>query len=60
MFASTPAELAAAWQLRGEISEVGIPASLLESAIEDWLHTEVSNTGHLHEQMLRVRAFFGS
>lgn len=60
VFASTPTELAAAWQLRAETSEAGVPSSLLESAIEDWLHTEVSNTGHLYEQMLRVKAFFGS
>jgi hypothetical protein len=60
VFATSPSELSAAWQLRAETSEVGIPSSLLESAIEDWLHTQVSNTGHLYEQMIRVRSFFGS
>ena len=59
-FGSTPAEMSAAWQLRAETGEAGISPGLLESAIEDWLHTQVSNTGHLYEQMLRVRSFFGS
>ena len=60
VFAATPAELASAWQLRAEVSEAHVPPSLLHSAIEDWLHTETSNTGQLYEQMARVRAFFGS
>ena len=58
MFAGTPADLASAWQLRAAVSESGISPSLVESAIEDWLHTQTSNTGQLYEQMARVRAFF--
>lgn len=60
MFASTPEELASAWQLRAETREAGIEPALVESAIESWLHTETSNTGQLYEQMARVRSFFGS
>lgn len=59
-FAGTPAELASAWQLRAEASEAGISPGLVESAIEEWLHTETSNTGQLYEQMAHVRSFFGS
>lgn len=60
VFAATPAELARAWQLRAEASEAGISHGLIESAIEEWLHTETSNTGQLYEQMSRVRSFFDS
>jgi hypothetical protein len=59
VFAGTPAELASACQLRAETSEGHVPPSLLESAIEDWLHTQTSNTGQLYEQMAQVRAFLG-
>jgi hypothetical protein len=59
VFASTPAELASAWQLRARALEAGISPALVASAIEDWLHTETSNTGQLYEQMARVRSFFG-
>lgn len=59
VFAGTPEELASAWQLRAETSEASIPLSLVESAIENWLHTQTSNTGQLYEQMARVRSFFG-
>ena len=58
VFAGTPAELAAAEQLRADIWRESIPPALLVSAIEDWLHTETSNTGQLYEQMARVRSFF--
>lgn len=58
VFAGTPAEQACAEQLRAEIRRESIPPSLLVSAIDDWLHTETSNTGQLYEQMARVRAFF--
>ena len=58
-FAGTPAERACAELLRAEIQRELIPPSLLESAIEDRLHTETSNTGQLYEQMARVRSFFG-
>lgn len=59
VFAGTPEELANAWELRTETRKAGISPSLVESAIEDWLHTETSNTGQLYEQMSRVRSFFG-
>lgn len=59
LFGGTREKLAAAWQLRAELSEMGVPRGLLESAIEDWLHTQTSNTGQLYDQMARVRAFFG-
>jgi hypothetical protein len=59
MFAGTAAERASAELLRTEIQRESIPPRLLESAIEDWLHTETSNTGQLYEQMARVRSFFG-
>ena len=58
VFGSSPAERASAELLRTEIRQGSVCPSLLESAIEDWLHTETSNTGHLFEQMARVRAFF--
>jgi hypothetical protein len=58
VFAGTPAERACAELLRAEIQREAIAPSLLESAIEDWLHTETSNTGQLYEQMMRVRSFF--
>lgn len=58
VFASTPGEQAIAEELRAEIRREAICPSLLESAIEDWLHTETSNTGQLYEQMARVRSFF--
>ena len=60
VFAETPVEQAIATQLRDEVAQAGISPSLLTSAIEDWLHTETSNTGQLYEQMARVRSFFGS
>ena len=58
VFAGTPGELANAWELRARTREAGIEPGLVESAIEDWLHTETSNTGQLYAQMERVRAFF--
>lgn len=58
VFAGTPAQRAIAEQLRDEIRREAICPALLESAIEDWLHTETSNTGQLYEQMARVRSFF--
>ena len=58
-FAGTPAQRVNAQLLRAEIQRESIPPGLLESAIEDWLHTETSNTGQLFEQMARVRSFFG-
>jgi hypothetical protein len=58
VFAGTPDEYANAVKLRTEIKKDGVCPELLESAIEDWLHTETSNTGQLFEQMARVRAFF--
>lgn len=58
MFAHTADERAAAWALRAELAESDVSPALLESAIEDWLHTQTSNTGQLFEQMARVRAFF--
>jgi hypothetical protein len=58
VFSSTPGEQACADELREEIRRESICPDLLESAIEDWLHAECSNTGHLFEQMARVRSFF--
>lgn len=58
-FASNAAQLACAYALRAELAEQSISPLLLESAIEEWLHTETSNTGHLYEQMACVRSFFG-
>lgn len=58
VFAGTPDEYANAEQLRAAIRREGVCPELLESAIEDWLHTETSNTGQLFEQITRVRAFF--
>jgi hypothetical protein len=58
VFASTPEERARAEELRREIRRESICPGLLESAIEDWLHAECSNTGHLFEQMTLVRSFF--
>ena len=57
-FAATPAEKASAEALRTETRQGSICPGLLESAIEDWLHTECSNTGRIFEQMARVRSFF--
>lgn len=59
VFASTPTERAVANRLRAELRNASVPSHLLESAIEDWLHQECSNTGHIFEQMARVRSFFG-
>lgn len=58
VFAGTPDERMCAELLRAEIERESIPPNLLVSAIEDWLHTETSNTGQLYEQMARVRSFF--
>lgn len=59
VFAGAPEELTSAWALRAQVSKANIPSPLLERAIEDWLHTQTSNTGQLYEQMERVRSFFG-
>ena len=58
VFAGTSAERVSAELLRAEIQRESISPSLLEAEIEDWLHTETSNTGQLFEQMARVRSFF--
>lgn len=58
VFAGTQPALESAIALRSEIRRETICAELLVSAIEDWLHTETSNTGQLFEQMARVRSFF--
>lgn len=58
VFAGTPDEAMHAKQLRADIRKAALPPSLVESAIEDWLHDESSNSGHIFEQMKRVRAFF--
>ena len=57
VFAATPRAHANAVQLRRDLRRAGVRPELVESAIEDWLHTETSNTGQLFEQMARVRAF---
>ena len=59
VFAGTPDEAMFAKRLRADIEQAELPRAVVESAFEDWLHQETSNTGQLFEQMGRVRAFFG-
>lgn len=60
VFAGTPDQAMYAKQLRAEIERSGVPSHLIESEIEDWLHAECSNAGHIFAQMALVRQFFAA
>ena len=60
VFAGTPDEAMHARQLRAELRRSGIAPDRAEMDIQKWLHSECSNTGHIHEQMERVRDFFAA